>query len=112
MKNREKEINLVEEDNKQFVIADNDNPHLQRAFKLKSMMVARDRFAMFAKTQALGDEGSSIPSPAPAPASELWDEMPQLAREYEASRSDDDFRAEDALEADDWEFDQFGGVTA
>ena len=98
----------MEEDNKKFVIADNDNPHLKRAFKLKSMMVVRERIAMFAKTQALGDEGSSIP----APASELWDEMPQLAREYEASRSDDDFRAEDALDADDWEFDEFDGVTA
>ena len=108
MKNREKEINLVEEDNKQFVIADNENPRLQRARELVIRAVAKQRIAMWAQIKALENEGAGLETPA----SELWVEMPQLAREHEASRSDDDLRAEGGLEADDWEFDQFGGVTA
>ena len=98
----------MEEDNKPFVIADNENPRLQRARELLIRAVARQRVAMWAQIQALENEGAGLESPA----SELWDEMPQLAREHEASRSDDDLRAEGALEADDWEFNEFGGVTA
>ena len=98
----------MEEDNKQFVIADNDNPHLQRAREMLIRAGAKQRIAMWAQIKALENEGAGLE----APASELWDEMPQFAREHEASRPDDDLRAEGALEADDWEFDGFGGVTA
>ena len=105
MKDREKDINLVEEDNKQFATADNENPRLQRARELMIRAVVRQRIAQWAQIKALDDEGAGLE----APAYELWDEMPQLAREHEASRSEEDLRA---VEADDWEFDEFGGVTA
>ena len=98
----------MEEDNKQFVIADNENPRLQRARELVIRAVAKQRIAKWAQIKALGNEGAGLE----VPASEIWHEMPQLAREHEASRSYDDLRAEGGLEADDWEFDQFGGVTA
>ena len=87
----------MEEDNKQFVIADNENPRLQRARELVIRAAAKQRIAMWAQIKALENEGAGLETPA----SELWHEMPQLAREHEASRSDDDLRAEGALEADD-----------
>ena len=108
MKDRENDNNFVEEDNKQFVIADNVNPRLQRARELMIRAVARQRIAMWAQIKALEAEGVGLE----VPASELWREMPELAREHEASRGDDGLRAEDVLVADDWESDEFGGVTA
>ena len=45
---------------------------------------------MWAQIKALENEGAGLE----APASELWDKMPQFAREHEASRPDDDLRAE------------------
>ncbi len=107
MKDREKDINFVKEDNTRFVIADNGNPHIQRASKLLIRAVARERIAIWAQIQALEDDGVETETPA----SELWREMPELAREHEASREDDGLSAEDVLGADDWEFDGFG-VTA
>ena len=107
MKDREKDINFVKEDNTRFVIADNGNPRIQRARELMVRAVARERIAMWAQIQALEDDGVETETPA----SELWREMPELAREHEASREDDGLRAEDVLGADDWEFDGFG-VTA
>ena len=98
----------MEEDNKQFVIADSENPRLQRARELAIRAVVKQRIAMWAQIKALENEGAGLE----VPASEIWHEMPQFAREHEASRSYDDLRAEGGLEADDWEFDQFGGVTA
>ena len=108
MKNRENDINFVKEDDNQFVIADNGNPLLEQAIKLMSRATASERIAMWAQIQALEDDGVETETPA----SELWREMPELAREHEASREDDGLRAEDVLVADDWEFDGFGGVTA
>ena len=107
MKDREKDINFVKEDNTRFVIADNGNPRIQRARELMIRAVARERIAMWAQIQALEDDGVETETPA----SELWREMPELAREHEASREDDGLSAEDVLGADDWEFDGFG-VTA
>ena len=95
----------MEEDNKQFATADNENPRLQRARELMIRAVVKQRIAQWAQIKALDDEGAGLE----APAYELWDEMPQLAREHEASRSEEDLRA---VEADDWDFDEFGGVTA
>ena len=107
MKNRENDINFVKEDNKQFVIADNGNPHIQRARELMIRAVARERIAMVAQIQALEDDGVETETPA----AELWREMPELAREHEASREDDGLSAEAVLTDDYWEFDGFG-VTA
>ena len=107
MKDREKDINFVKEDNTRFVIADNGNPRIQRARELMIRAVARERIAMWAQIHALEDDGVETETPA----SELWREMPELAREHEASREDDGLSAEDVLGADDWEFDGFG-VTA
>ena len=108
MKDRENDINFVKEDNKQFVIADNENPLLERVRELMVRAVARQRIAMWAQIKALEDEGAELESPA----SELWREMPELAREHEAYRSGDGLRAEGIPVADDWEFEGFGGVTA
>ena len=107
MKDREKDINFVKEDNTRFVIADNGNPRIQRARELMVRAVARERIAMWAQIQALEDDGVETETPA----SELWREMPELAREHEASREDDGLSAEDVLGADHWEFNGFG-VTA
>ena len=107
MKNRGKDNNFVKEDNTRFVIADNGNPHVQRARDLLSRGVARQRIAMLARIQALQEEGVGLETPA----AELWREMPELARAHEASREDDGLSAEDVLMDDDWEFDGFG-VTA
>ena len=107
MKDWEKDINFVKEDNTRFVIADNGNPRIQRARELMVRAVARERIAMWAQIKALEDDGVETETPA----SELWREMPELAREHEASREDDGLSAEDVLGADDWEFDGFG-VTA
>jgi hypothetical protein len=107
MKNREKEYKIAKEDNTRFVIADNGNPLMQRARELMVRAVARERIAMWAQIQALEEDGVETETPA----SELWREMPELAREHEASREDDGLSAEDVLVADDWEFGGFG-VTA
>ena len=108
MKERENDINFIEEDNRQFVIADNGNPHVERGRALMIRIVARRRIAKLAQSLALEDQGAE----SGAPASELWREMPEVAREHEASRGDAGRDAEDVLEAEDWEFDDFGGVTA
>ena len=108
MKDREKDINFVKEDNTRFVIADNGNPRMQRARELMVRAVARERIAMWAQIKALEEDGVETETPA----SELWREMPELARAHEAFREDDGLRAEDVLVDDDWEFDGFGGVTA
>ena len=47
--------------------------------------VARQRIAMWAQMKALEEEEAESKSTA----SELWREMPELAREHEASRGDD-----------------------
>ncbi len=108
MKDRENEATFVKEDDQQFVIADNENTVLERALKLMSRAVTRERIAKLAQQEALEDKGSEVEGPA----SELWREMPELAREHEAYRSGDGLDAEDIPVADDWEFEGFGGVTA
>ena len=105
MKNQENDINFVKEDDNQFVIADNGNPLLERFLKLMSRATASERIVMWEQMQALEEDGVETETPA----SELWREMPELAREHEAAREDDGLSAEDVLVADDWEF---GGVTA
>ena len=85
MKNQENDSNFVKEDISQFVIADNGNPLLERARELMVRAVARQRIAMWAQMKALEEEEAESESTA----SELWREMPELAREHEASRGDD-----------------------
>ena len=108
MKNRDNDTKFAKEGNKQFVIADKGNPFVKKALRLMSREVALERIAMLGQTNALEDEGGGLESPA----SELWREMPELAREYEAHREEDGLPAEDFPVVDDWEFDEFGGVTA
>lgn len=107
MENRENDINFAKEDNKQFVIADNDNPRVQRGRELFIRAFAQERIAKLARIQVFEDDGVETETPA----AELWREMPELAREHEASREDDGLSAEDVLMDDDLEFDGFG-VTA
>ncbi len=107
MKNPENGINFAKEDDRQFVIADNGNPRIQRGRELLIRAFAQERIAKLPRIQALEDDGVETETPA----AELWREMPELAREHEASREDDGLSAEDVLEADGWEFDGFG-VTA
>ena len=85
MKNQENDVNFVKEDISQFVIADNGNPLLERARELMVRAVARQRIAMWAQMKALEEEDAE----SKAIASELWREMPELAKEHEASRGDD-----------------------
>ena len=108
MRNRENDTEFAKEVNTQFVIADNGDPLMQRAFRLMSRAVAVKRIANFEQISAMVDEVVG----AESPASELWREMPELAREYEAHREGDGLPAEDVPVTDDWEFDGFGGVTA
>ena len=106
MKYRENDIKSVEEDNEQFVIADNRNP-LAEALKKVSLAVSAERISVFDEKGKLGDKAAK----SEAPAAELWRGMPEVAKEYEASRWDGGLRAKDAPAADDWEFDSFGAVT-
>lgn len=108
MKNRENDNEFAKEGNEQFVIADNGNPLVKKALRLMSREVALERIAILGQINAPEDKRAKSESPA----SELWREMPELAREYEAHREDDGLPAEDSPVVDDWEFDEFGGVTA
>ena len=89
MKKRENDIKFVKEDNSQFVIADNGNPHAERAVKLLIRAAGWERIIMFEQMKALEVDGVETETPA----SELWREMPELAREHEASREDDGLSA-------------------
>ncbi len=108
MKNRENDHEFAKEGNRQFVIADNGNPLVKKALRLFSREVTLERIVIWGQINAPEDEGAELESPD----SELWREMPELAREYEAHREDDGLPAEDLPVVDDWEFDEFGGVTA
>ena len=55
---------------------------------------AQERIAKLARIQALEDDGVETETPA----AELWREMPESAKEHEASREDDGLSAEDVLD--------------
>lgn len=62
---------------------DNENPVSRRIRALMIRVAITERLAQLAEAQAL-DSGLEDP------ASELWREMPRVAREYEASLGDEE----------------------
>ena len=75
-----------QEVNNRIVHTDNDIAKLRRADELLVRAVLKQRFAMFAKLKALRDEEPL----SEESASDLWEEMPQVAKEYEAFDLDED----------------------
>lgn len=66
----------------EVVELDNENPVSRRVRDLMARVVIKERLAQWAEVQAL-DSGLEDP------ASELWREMPRVAREHEASLGDE-----------------------
>lgn len=75
-----------QEVNNKVVHTDNDNAKLRRADEALVRAVLKQRFAMFAKIKSLRDENPV----SEESASDLWEEMPQLAKEHEASDLDEE----------------------
>ena len=75
------DIRLGEGDNKNAVKLDKNSPVLQRARDLIVRAVIKERLALLSdfQAQALRDSGEGNS------ASELWSEMPRLAREHEGA---------------------------
>ena len=69
--------------------------------------VIKQRLAKLAEMQALDPNGSEVEQPV----SELWSEMPLVAKEHEASLEDEDAGVNEPLRAEDSERGDCGGVT-
>ena len=78
------EIRLGAEDNKDVVGLDKIDPVLQRAQEVMARAIIKQRLAVLSDTQALVLRDSG----AEDSASEVWDEMPWLAKEHEGSMED------------------------
>ena len=83
------ENNIGQEVSNRIVLTDKDSAKLRRADEAIVRAILKQRFAMFAKIKALRDEKPDSEDSA----SELWEEMPQVAKEYEAFDSDEDAAA-------------------
>ena len=103
MTERNRDI-LSEEDSRDIVKLDKNSPTLKLARKVTAKAVIKERLAMKAKIQARALQDSEVGETASA----SWGEMPQMAREHEASLVDGDA----AFEAAETELDDYGGVTA
>ena len=101
-----KDIRLGEEDNKNVVRLDKNSPVLQRARDLMVRAVIKERLALLSdfQAQALRDSGEGNS------ASELWSEMPRLAREHEGALEDGNLEGNESPQAEDSEFDEYDGV--
>jgi hypothetical protein len=104
MTERNRDIRLGGEDNRDIVKLDKNGPALKRAHEVTAKAVIKERLAMKAKIRARALQDSEVGETA----SGSWGEMPRMAREHEASLVDGD----PALEAAETEFDDYGGVTA
>ena len=104
MVDRNKDIRLGEEDNKNVVGLDKNSPVLQRVHDLMVRAVIKERLALHsdAQAQALKDSGEGNS------ASELWSEMPRSAREHEGALEDGNLEGNN--QAEDSEFDEYDGV--
>ena len=101
-----RDIHLGEEENNKVVGLDKNHPVLQRADQLMIRAILKERLAILAETQALASRESGEESSS----SGLWGEMPRLAREHEGSLEDGDLPGDGPPQAEDSEFDEYGGV--
>ena len=108
MTKRKRDIRLSEEDSGAIVKLDKNSPVLQSARNLLVRVVIKERLAMLAKIQAQALLDSEVGDTA----SGIWEEMPRMAREREASLVDGDAEGEGFPGAEETEFDEYGGVTA
>ena len=90
-----------------IVELDKNSPVLQRARELMARAVIRERLAILAEIQALDLRGSGLEDSA----SDLWGEMPLVARKHESSL-EDGTGADESPGAEDSEFGDYGGVPA
>ena len=97
MENQKKEVRLPEMDN-DIVEVDKQSPRFQRAQELMKRMVMAQRVAMLAKAQALDLRQSGVDDSV----SDLWGEMPLVAKEHEVSLGED---SKEPLRAEESEFD-------
>ena len=75
-----------QEGNNNVVLTDSDIAKYQQAREVYVKLLLKERRAMYKKAKALG-KATSV---AEEPALELWEEMPQAAKEFEAFDSDED----------------------
>ena len=107
MAEADKDIRLGEVDNNDVVKLDKDSPILQRARELMARAVIKKRMAMLAEIQELDIRG---PGPEDS-ASDLWREMPLVARDHESSL-EDGAGGGGSTQTGYPEFDDYGGVPA
>ncbi len=69
-----------------FVFTDSDIAKSERLRKAVAKLVMKERSAMFAKSKAI-DAKTSV---SEEPALELWEEMPEVAKEFEAFDAEED----------------------
>ena len=77
--------NIDQEVNKNIVLTDSDIAKLERGREVFVQLLLKQRLAMFTRAKALsaGTTGSE------EPALELWEEMPEVAKEFEAFDADE-----------------------
>ena len=103
MENQKKDVHLTGLD-KDIVEVDKSSPRFQRAQKLMKRMVMAERVAKLIEAQALDLRQSGVDDSL----SDLWDEMPLVAKQHEALLGD---VPEELLRAEEPEFDDQGEVS-
>ena len=78
--------NTHHEVNNNIVLTDSDIAKFQRGREAFVKILLKQRVAMFAKAKAIGETISV----SEEPALEIWEEMPEVAKEFEAFDSDED----------------------
>lgn len=80
MKGSSHDHNRDHEKNNKIVLSDSDIAKFDRGREVFVRLLLKQRHAMFTKAKALGERASG----SEEPALELWKEMPQAAKEFEA----------------------------
>ena len=103
MENQKKDVHLTGLD-KDIVEVDKSSPRYHHAKKLLNRMVTAQRAAMAIEAQALDLRQSGVDDSL----SDLWDEMPLVAKQHEDLLGD---VPEELLRAEEPEFDDQGEVS-
>ncbi|MCY4418217.1 MAG: hypothetical protein OXE87_18185 [Chloroflexi bacterium] len=78
--------NADHEVNNNIVLTDSDIAKFQQAREVFVKLLLKQRLAMFAEANAIGETVSG----SEEPALEIWEEMPEVGKEFEAFDSDAD----------------------
>ena len=77
--------NVELEVNNNIVLTDSDVAKLGQAAEAFVKLMLKQRLAMYTRAKALGE----MTSASEEPALELWEEMPEVAKEFEAFDADE-----------------------